>query len=146
MKRLCLYPLLLSALLKELDSAHKTHESGECSVAPAGRSGGHFHRNACDLGETSDAVQEMASKVNSMVLEAENRVRMLEHERLRGAYAGLISPTRRFMRTDKIKMTIRQMLANGEGHPEHGMKVKSGKLTSCGCSLTVCCWPAPSGR
>ena len=51
------------------------------------------------LSRTSDAVQAMASQVNAMVLEAENRVRMMElHERLRGLYPGLVSPNRRFVR------------------------------------------------
>ena len=34
-KRLCLYPLLLSALLKEFDGAHKTHMAQQQAEAPA---------------------------------------------------------------------------------------------------------------
>ena len=55
---------------------------------------------------------------------------MLElHERLRGAYAGLISPTRRFMRTDRIKISIKQMAASGEGHPDHSTKWSKSSKT-----------------
>ena len=181
-KRLCLYPLLLTALLKELDAADARVEKAEAArLAEAGggaspgpssskqppqpddprlptAAGGRLSRAGSrrntgfggaawltsrgmasslagaltksgdasklrrpseeanlqtaaaarkaargSLSATSDAVQGMATKVNSMVLEAENRVRMMElHERLRGHYPGLVSPSRRFVRESHV--------------------------------------------
>ena len=103
-KRLCLYPLLLTALLKEFADAEKkaaaTAGSGEDLEAGPPKSS---LREA--LSDTADAVQAMASQVNTMVQEAENRVRMMElHERLHGLYPGLVTPTRRFVRTDRVQV------------------------------------------
>ena len=126
-KRLCLYPLLLCALLKELDKVDATVDAKAAEEPAGGVGGGNGawsssssssictssvsrassasslaaqRRSAREaLSETAEAVQQMASQVNTMVNEADNRVRMLElHERLRGRYAGLLSPSRQFVR------------------------------------------------
>ena len=111
-KRLCLYPLLLTALLKEFAAAEK-------AAAPANDSS----QVRDTLSDTAEAVQAMASQVNSMVLQAENRVRMMElHERLHGIYPGLVSPARRFVRTDRVQVS-KHMLKDAKDEPAGGGSV-----------------------
>jgi len=82
-QRLCRYPLLLEGLLAALKKA-----TGQCGRHPAIEL----------LLQANDKVRGMADNVNKMVRDAESRVKMLEvHERLRGACASLITPSRRFV-------------------------------------------------
>jgi len=82
-KRLCLYPLLLTSLLKEIENCEPRADE---------------HASFCELTAAATAVQAMAGEVNEMVRLAENRCRLIEvHERLRGAYPDLIAPHRRFV-------------------------------------------------
>ena len=62
-KRLCLYPLLLTSLLKEIES---------CEHAAAA------HASFRRLSLAATAVQSMANEVNEMVRLAENRSRLIE--------------------------------------------------------------------
>lgn len=108
-KRLCLYPLLLTALLKEFTSAEDTAAAATAATADASAAASSAATSTSalrdTLSRTAEAVQEMAFRVNSMVQEAEHRVHMMElHERLRGLYPGLISPTRRLVRTDRVHL------------------------------------------
>ena len=104
MKRLCLYPLLLFALLKELEKADADADAAAgTTTGTAAAARGAVHSK---LQATADAVQDMATQVNGMVAESENRVKMMElHERLRGLYPGLVSPTRRYVRTERVHVS-----------------------------------------
>lgn len=62
-KRLCLYPLLLTSLLKEIESCEPSAEK---------------HPSFRELSVAAEAVQSMASQVNEMVRLAENRCRLIE--------------------------------------------------------------------
>lgn len=125
-KRLCLYPLLLNAVLCALRKA----TAGETTK----------RRGYELLEKAAEEVQSMAINVNDLVRppegqarrrarlkghvrpssnprphpsprphphqvrQAESQIRMLSvHERLRGSYPGLLSPSRRLVREDKVQ-------------------------------------------
>ena len=93
-KRLCLYPLLLNAVLEALRRA----TAGE----PTKRPGYEL------LEKAADKVQSMALNVNDLVRQAESQIRMLAvHERLRGSYPGLLDPARRLVREEKLQILKR---------------------------------------
>jgi len=116
-KRLTLYPLLLSALLRAVVGADPANETNATQHA--------------QLEQANSSVHSIAESVNSMVRDAESRVKMLEvHERLHGADPSLIAPSRRFVTEAMVVLRKRGAGASGQLGPpkEHKLWLLSDKL------------------
>lgn len=88
-QRLCRYPLLLDALLKELKKAGgaSTADGGD-GEPPARARQASYEAARSKLELAAEKVTATAHQVNAMVTEAQNRLRVAEvHEHLRGAGA-----------------------------------------------------------
>ena len=88
-QRLCRYPLLLDALLKELKKAGAAAAAGSGDGEPPARARQASYEAArSKLELAAEKVTATAHQVNAMVTEAQNRLRVAEvHEHLRGAGA-----------------------------------------------------------
>ena len=94
-QRLCRYPLLLDALLKELKKAGGAGGAGGAAAAgsgdgepPARARQASYEAARSKLELAAEKVTATAHQVNAMVTEAQNRLRVAEvHEHLRGAGA-----------------------------------------------------------
>ena len=88
-QRLCRYPLLLDALLKEIKKAGGAAAAGPGDGEPPARARQASYEAArSKLELAAEKVTATAHQVNAMVTEAQNRLRVAEvHEHLRGAGA-----------------------------------------------------------
>ena len=83
-QRLCRYPLLLDALLKEIKKAGGAAPADGEPPARARQASYEAARSKLEL--AAEKVTATAHQVNAMVTEAQNRLRVAEvHEHLRGA-------------------------------------------------------------
>ena len=119
-KRLCLYPLLLASLIKEIEAETASSEPQVDDESGGGNGGAARHPAHLQLAAALQEVLRMANQVNEMVRLAENRLRLTEvHERLRGAYPDLIAPTRRFLLEARVTALKAHAAAARCARPSH---------------------------